>query len=100
MNSFSWHLWLISSKQARNYMSRKSEKLLDKQHENGGFHLFQPNSLTGKTATCSYENLWGRARKLIQRFRWLPRLLSSKQARNFMAHGHFWGLLLACLEIH
>jgi hypothetical protein len=27
MNSFSWHLWLLSSKQARNYMSRKSEKL-------------------------------------------------------------------------
>jgi hypothetical protein len=31
MNSFRWHLWLISSKQARNYMSRRSEKLLDKQ---------------------------------------------------------------------
>src|SRR5262249_26877437 len=32
MNSFRWHLWLLYSKQARNYMSRKSEKLLDKQH--------------------------------------------------------------------
>jgi hypothetical protein len=30
--------------------------------ENDGFHLFQPDSLARKTATCSYENLWRRAK--------------------------------------
>jgi hypothetical protein len=35
IESLSYLLWLISSKQARNYMSRKSEKLLDKQHMRG-----------------------------------------------------------------
>ncbi len=50
--------------------------------ENSVFSFARPRINSRKMIKCRLEKLCGRARKLIQRFHWLPRLLDASKREN------------------